>query len=71
VPYVPIGHKEGGWWMETLDFPVRFEDFPEGGMVLRTEHRVSRMLVLVRIATSFFAYIPLLCGASWLTRGSR
>jgi signal transduction histidine kinase len=45
--------------MEALDFPVRFEDFPEGGMVLRTEHRVSRMLVLVRIATSFFAYIPL------------
>jgi len=28
-------------------------------MVLRTEHRVSRMLVFVRIATSFFVYIPL------------
>jgi signal transduction histidine kinase len=28
-------------------------------MVMRTEHRVSRMLVFVRIATSFFAYFPL------------
>jgi signal transduction histidine kinase len=45
--------------MEALDFPVRFEDFPQGGMVRRTEHRVSRMLVFVRVATSFFAYIPL------------
>jgi signal transduction histidine kinase len=45
--------------MEALDFPVRFEDFPAGGMAIRTEHRVSRMLVFVRIATSFFAWIPL------------
>jgi signal transduction histidine kinase len=45
--------------MKALDFPLRFEDFPDGGTAIRTEHRVSRMLVFVRIATSFFPYIPL------------
>jgi signal transduction histidine kinase len=45
--------------METWGFPAEIEDFPEGGIVKRTEHRVSRMLVFVRVATSFFAYIPL------------
>jgi hypothetical protein len=45
--------------MGTWYFPAEMEDFPEGGMVKRTEHRVSRMLVFVRVTTSFFAYIPL------------
>ena len=34
-------------------------EFGANGMVLRTEHRTSRMLVFVRVGTSFFAYLPL------------
>ncbi len=33
--------------------------FGADGMVLRTEYRTSRMLVFVRVGTSFFAYLPL------------
>jgi hypothetical protein len=45
--------------MGTWDFPAEIADFPEGGIARRTEQRVSLMLVFVRVATSFFAYIPL------------
>lgn len=34
-------------------------EFSTGGMVLRTEYRISRMLVYVRVGASFFAYLPL------------
>lgn len=45
-----------------------------GGMAVRTEERIGRMLILVRLATSLFAYVPLFDWASlarpWLAVGT-
>ncbi len=45
-----------------------------GGMAVRTEERIGRMLTFVRLATSLFAYVPLFAWASlarpWLAAGT-
>jgi len=55
-------------------FGTELADLTVGGMAARTEYRASRALALVRVGTSFFAYIPLFVWGSladpWVTVGA-